>query len=419
MASNPQESHCKQQTCIWPTRTHTTTTYTDMNKFQKDANNGETLGATAPRGLSAKAPAGRLLPAEDARGPAAASRLRQTRQLRRSRPRHQQERREVTDEHVDQALNASTEQIDASASYRSRCKEFKVLAHLETVDAAKRYAAARALRHELTIDAHGLALTDERCRTILNEGDAARERLILHNMRLVFHIAQWFPRTGLDFDDLVSFGTIGLIKAIEKYEFTFGYRFSTYAVWWIKQKIRRGIMNTGSLVRLPVHVHDMLRKISKTRVHLEMSGLPSNTKDISHELELPMERYQSLMRTKALRDWLPLDTITPGAYDATLHPGGPQDDWVRRRSIFDVVVSTLMELDPRARAVLALRFGLVDDRKWTLEGIGDLLGLTRERIRQIEKDLVHQLSCHEQMIRIYKLASQSHRQTSQSTDEAS
>jgi RNA polymerase primary sigma factor len=224
----------------------------------------------------------------------------------------------------------------------------------------------------------------------IKKGDkAAREQMIKANLRLVVKIASEFDGHGLPLLDLISEGNIGLMKAAERFDPGFGAKLSTYAMWWIKQSIRRALANQARLIRLPVHVNAKLLRISRAfnRLHEELGREPSDG-ELSAEVHLPEDKVRQL-RKAALRP-ISLDepagddgskTIADMVPDETaVQPENPEDCQLAMSALVDA----LTELDPREQRVLKARFGLNGGGARSLEAIGAEIGVTREYVRQIQ-----------------------------------
>lgn len=224
----------------------------------------------------------------------------------------------------------------------------------------------------------------------ISEGSQAEHRMIVANLRLVVSIANRYTRrSGLDVLDLVQEGTFGLIKAVERFDHRKGFKFSTYATWWIRQSITRAIADKGTLIRLPVHVHESIMRINKVRYALRRENPESEptVRDIAEQLRWKPEKVQFLIDVGC--DPLSLDQPV-GEDRAVLSDFitspkfvSPETElFAKERSA--AVTETLERLKPRERTIISRRFGLEDSNPQTLEEIGESMGLTRERIRQIE-----------------------------------
>jgi RNA polymerase primary sigma factor len=238
--------------------------------------------------------------------------------------------------------------------------------------------------------------TREELEWLAAEGERAIQRFIQANLRLVVSIARKYGRSAMPMLDLVQEGNTGLIRAVEKFDFVKGFKFSTYATWWVRQAITRGIAQQARVVRLPVHVVEELNQIGSARRNLERQlGRDPEPAELAVELEMSVERVLDLMAWG--RDHVSLDTpvdedgdtslgdlvareTTPGPDSAVL------DDESRRR------LDDLVELlDPRSADVIRSRYGLVDGRQEKLADIGARHGVSAERVRQLEREALAQL----------------------------
>lgn len=224
----------------------------------------------------------------------------------------------------------------------------------------------------------------------------ARERMILCNLRLALSIAKKHLWSGIPFDDLVQEANIGLMKAVERYDWHRGFRFSTYATWWIRQQVSRSIADTGRVVRAPVHIQETARKVLHERESAEARlGRPETESETARRIGMSLAKTRMLLAM--FEDVASLDEVDPdsglsraeGLVDeGTSNPA----DVAERASLRRTLLGMLEDLDERARDVILLRFGLMDDDAMTLEEVGQHFGVTRERIRQIESKTICRLS---------------------------
>ena len=224
---------------------------------------------------------------------------------------------------------------------------------------------------------------------LVQDGIAAREHIIKANTRLVVSIAKKYMNRGVPFLDLIQEGNLGLMKAVEKFDYKRGYRFSTYATWWIRQTITRAIADQGRTIRVPVHMSDRIRKMYRVMRELEQTkGRKPAVEDIAEAMELDVRKVQWMLRVS----YQPLSLEQPVGEDEESELGSfieNEDEPTPAQSTYHLLLEEKIEeilgtLSEREARILRLRFGLEDGKSYTLEEVGQKFNLTRERIRQIE-----------------------------------
>jgi RNA polymerase primary sigma factor len=298
---------------------------------------------------------------------------------------------------------------DSVGLYLKEMSRVPLLCVEEELSLAKRIERGKKAKKELSkLNGSGTVSARSELEERIQDGLLARDHLIRANTRLVVSIAKKYMGRGVPFLDLIQEGNLGLMKSVEKYDYHRGFRFSTYATWWIRQTITRAIADQGRTIRVPVHMTDRIRQMYKSAHELEQRlGRPATTEELADEMKLDPRRVHWMLQVS----WTPLslespvgdeedsefgmfveDEVTPTPAQTT------QDNMLRER-----VEQVLATLSPREARIIRLRFGLDNDRPYTLEEVGQKFGLTRERIRQIEGKALRRLRhpCRSRLLKDY------------------
>jgi RNA polymerase primary sigma factor len=232
--------------------------------------------------------------------------------------------------------------------------------------------------------------------TDVRDGEAAREALTDANLRLVVSIARRYANRGVPLIDLIQEGNLGLLRAVEKFDWRRGFKFSTYATWWIRQAVSRAIADDARTIRIPVHLYDVVNRMARisSQLHQELGREPTD-EEVGDALQMSVDRVREL--NQVLPQPISLDGLVGEDQDTRLSDVVADDNATNlesaaeQRLLEDQIRDTLLTLTPRERRVIERRFGLSDDQDETLTAIGREIGVTRERIRQIESTALRKL----------------------------
>jgi RNA polymerase primary sigma factor len=300
--------------------------------------------------------------------------------------------------HAAPLFDLSSVPIDDSVGlYFREMGQQGLLSAEEEVQLAMKIEAGREATITLNEYIVFLTLDEQDHLSVLCEiGEAARAHLIRANTRLVVSIAKKYRGRGLQFLDLIQEGNVGLMKAVEKYDYRRGNRFSTYATWWIRQAVTRALANHGRTIRIPAHLGGRISKLYQVAQELEQEyGRQPTAEEIAEHMELPAERVRWMLRTS--RQPVHLERPVGDESDAELGDfiedieAPPPAESVANKMLTEEIGDILDQLTPREARILRLRYGLQDGESRTLKEVGEMFGLSRERIRQLEKEALRKL----------------------------
>jgi RNA polymerase primary sigma factor len=285
---------------------------------------------------------------------------------------------------------------DSVHTYLKSIGRTSLLTAEQEVDLAKRIEAGLFAEHKLDSEPDLAADYRHDLELVAEDGRRAKSHMLEANLRLVVSVAKKYSDRGLSLLDVVQEGNLGLIRAVEKFDYTKGYKFSTYAMWWIRQAIQRGFADSARTIRLPVHVLEMLSKLSRVErdMHQRLGREPT-PEELAVELDRTPDQIEELLRTS--RQPISLDSTIGEDGETSIGDliedvDAPEaSELVDRQLMAEQLRSALDALTPREATIMAMRFGLYDGNPHTLDEIGRALGLTRERIRQLEKQSLSKL----------------------------
>ena len=293
-------------------------------------------------------------------------------------------------------LDAQGPAADLVRVYLNGIGKTALLTAAEEVELAKRIEAGVFAQHMAETAKRLSPTRREELRALVRDGHVAKNHLLEANLRLVVSLAKRYTGRGMPLLDLIQEGNLGLIRAVEKFDYTKGFKFSTYATWWIRQAITRGMADQGRTIRLPVHLVEQVNKLARIKRDLHQQlGREATTEELAKESGISAEKVSDLL--DHARDPVSLDMPVGAEEDA------PLGDFIEDSDATDAesaVISGLLQddlrrvlstLDPREQAVIRLRYGLEDDQPRTLDQIGKRFGLSRERVRQIEREVMSKL----------------------------
>ncbi|HEY3736151.1 MAG TPA: RNA polymerase sigma factor SigB [Jatrophihabitans sp.] len=296
---------------------------------------------------------------------------------------------------------ADLDEVAASAdlvrAYLNEIGKVALLTAAEEVEISKRIEAGLYAAHLLETEKRVGAVRKRELSAIIRDGDRAKDHLVQANLRLVVSLAKRYTGHGMPFLDLIQEGNMGLIRAVEKFDYTKGFKFSTYATWWIRQAISRAMADQSRTIRLPVHLVEQVNKMQRMRRELNQQlGREVTHAELGHELDITEDRVRELIDLS--RDLVSLDQTVGADDDASLgdfiadqQATGAAEEAVEEQFMRNQLRTVLDSLEAREAAVVRMRYGLDGGQPKTLDEIGREFKLSRERIRQIERETMAKL----------------------------
>ncbi len=299
---------------------------------------------------------------------------------------------EITQNDLDEIATSA----DLVRVYLNEIGKVALLTAADEVELAKRIEAGLYAQHLLTSSNNFSAARKRDLRTLVIDGERAKDHLLRANLRLVVSLAKRYTGHGMPFLDLIQEGNLGLIRAVEKFDYTKGFKFSTYATWWIRQAISRAMADQSRTIRLPVHLVEQVNKLQRIRRELNQQlGREASHAELADELDIAEDRVRELIDLS--RDLVSLDQTVGADDDAALGDFIADDSAPAAEAAVEAGLmrrqlhSVLGTLDAREAAVVRMRYGLDDGQPRTLDEIGRAFKLSRERIRQIERETMAKL----------------------------
>ncbi|MEN9204649.1 MAG: sigma-70 family RNA polymerase sigma factor [Thermostichales cyanobacterium SZTDM-1c_bins_54] len=298
-------------------------------------------------------------------------------------------------------MQTPSDNQDAVGRFLKTIGRYSLLTPAQELELAQQVQAAMALRasqkprESLEAWAARLGRDPQELRRILEAGDRAKQKMVECNLRLVVSIAKRYRNRGLPFLDLIQEGTLGLTRAVEKFDPTRGYKFSTYATWWIRQSVNRGLQNKGRMIRLPAHMYEKVSQVKRCYRELSSSrGSRPDPQEVFNQLQIG-KNYRDLI-TRHMGEIHSLNTAVGDEDGTELQHFIPDDqhdpvEHLLRQAYTEEVHYLLEQLSERERQVIDARYGFDGGEGLTLREIGEHIGLSRERVRQIERRALRKL----------------------------